>query len=85
MCVKQSASSRRRPPKSESLSRTYTAIKNVVEGKDNPHAQTFGLANDGVGFAPGNVALPADITAKVTDIQNQIKAGTITVPDTIKS
>src|SRR5262249_53125616 len=31
---------------------TYTAIKNVVNGTANPHAQTFGLANDGVGFAP---------------------------------
>jgi basic membrane protein A len=63
---------------------TYTAIKNVVNGTANPHEQSFGLNNDGVGYAPGNVALPADITAKVTDIQNQIKAGTITVPDTIK-
>ncbi len=63
---------------------TYTAIKNVVNGTANPHAQTFGLANDGVGFAPGNGNLSADITAKVTDISNQIKAGTITVPDTIK-
>jgi basic membrane protein A len=63
---------------------TYSAIKNVVNGTANPHAQTFGLANDGVGYAPGNITLPADITAKVTDIENQIKAGTITVPDTIK-
>ena len=63
---------------------TYTAIKNVVNGTPNQHAQTFSLANDGVGFASGNIPLPADITAKVTDIQNQIKAGTITVPDTIK-
>ena len=64
---------------------TYTAIKNVVNGTANPHAQTFGLANDGVGFAEGNIALPADIKAKVDDISAQIKAGTITVPDTIKA
>jgi basic membrane protein A len=62
---------------------TYTAIKNVVNGTANPHAQTFGLDNDGVGFAPGNLALSADITAKVTDISNQIKAGTLKVPDTL--
>jgi basic membrane protein A and related proteins len=64
---------------------TYTAIKNVVNGTANPHAQTFGLANDGVGYAPGNITLPADIKAKVDDISAQIKAGTITVPDTIKA
>jgi basic membrane lipoprotein Med (substrate-binding protein (PBP1-ABC) superfamily) len=57
----------------------------VANGTANPHAQTFGLANDGVGFAEGNIALPADIKAKVDDISAQIKAGTITVPDTIQA
>jgi basic membrane protein A len=62
---------------------TYTAIKNVVNGTANPHAQTFGLDNDGVGFAPGNVTLSADITAKVADVTAQIKSGALKVPDTI--
>jgi basic membrane protein A and related proteins len=62
---------------------TYTAIKNVVNGTANPHEQTFGLNNDGVGFAPGNVALSADITAKVNDVTAQIKSGALKVPDTL--
>jgi len=64
---------------------TYTAIKNVVNGQPNPHTQTFGLANDGVGYAPGNITLSQDIQDKVKSISDQIKAGTITVPDTIKA
>jgi basic membrane protein A len=64
---------------------TYTAIKNVVNGQPNPHAQTFGLANDGVGYAPGNITLSQDIQDKVKSVSDQIKAGTITVPDTIKA
>jgi basic membrane protein A len=62
---------------------TYTAIKNVVNGTANPHAQTFGLDNDGVGFTPGNITLPADITAKVDEVSKGIKDGTIKVPDTL--
>jgi basic membrane protein A len=62
---------------------SYTAIKEVVNGTFSGHTETFGLDNDGVGFAPGNLALSADITAKVTDISNQIKAGTLKVPDTL--
>ena len=64
---------------------TYTAIKNVVNGTANPHAQTFGLSNDGVGYAPGNITLSQDIQDKVKSISDQIKAGTITVPDTIQA
>jgi basic membrane protein A len=59
---------------------TYGAIKNVVDGKALPHELTFGLDNDGVGFAEGNVPLPADVKAKVDEVAAQIKAGTLTVP-----
>jgi basic membrane protein A len=62
---------------------TYTAIKNVVNGTASPHALTFGLNNDGVGFATGNIALSQDIQDKVKSVSDQIKAGTLTVPDTI--
>jgi len=43
----------------------------------------FSLANDGVGFAPGNVSLPADVTAAVTALQAQIKSGAQTPPTDI--
>jgi basic membrane protein A len=62
---------------------TYTAIKNVVNGTANPHAQTFGLSNDGVGYAPGNITLSQDIQDKVKSVSDQIKAGTVTVPATV--
>jgi basic membrane protein A and related proteins len=62
---------------------TYGAIKNVVNGTASGHALTFGLDNDGVGFVPGNLALSADITAKVADVTAQIKSGALKVPDTL--
>jgi basic membrane protein A len=62
---------------------TYTAIKNVVDGKDSGHVLTFGLNNDGVGYAEGNFPLSADIKAKVDEVSAQIKAGTLTVPTTL--
>jgi basic membrane protein A len=62
---------------------SYTAIKEVVNNNFAGHTETFGLDNDGVGFATGNIPLPADITAKVNDISAQIKAGTLKVPDTL--
>jgi basic membrane protein A len=62
---------------------TYTAIKNVVNGTANPHAQTFGLDNDGVGFASGNITLSQEIQDKVKSVSDQIKAGTLKVPDTL--
>jgi basic membrane protein A len=62
---------------------TYTAIKNVVNGTANPHAQSFGLDNDGVGFATGNITLSQDIQDKVKSVSDGIKAGTIKVPDTL--
>ena len=61
----------------------YTAIKDVVNGTFQGGTQFFDLANDGVGFATGNIPLSADITAEVTKIEGEIKAGTVTVPDTI--
>jgi basic membrane protein A and related proteins len=63
----------------------YDAIKDVVNNQFQGGAVTFSLANGGVDFAPGNIALPSDITAEVTRIEGQIKSGAVTVPDTIQS
>ena len=64
---------------------TFTAIKNEVDGKFQAGMETFDLQNDGVGYAPGNITLPADIQAEVTKVEGEIKAGTVTVPDTVQS
>ena len=62
---------------------TYTAIKNVVDGKFTAGALTFDIQNDGAGYQLDNFALPADILAEVTKIHDEIKAGTLTPPDKI--
>jgi basic membrane protein A len=64
---------------------TFTAIKNVVDGKNSGHSLLFGLDNDGVGYAPGNVTLSQAITDKVKSVSDAIKNGTLKVPDTIAS
>jgi basic membrane protein A len=63
----------------------YTAIQEVVNGTFQAGMQTFDLANGGVDWAPapGNLTLSADITAEITKVEGEIKAGTVTVPDTI--
>ncbi|HEU5438503.1 MAG TPA: BMP family ABC transporter substrate-binding protein [Ktedonobacterales bacterium] len=62
---------------------TFTAIKDVVNGTFKSGDDVFSLANDGVGFAPGNLTLPADIQAEVDKMTADIKSGAATVPDTI--
>jgi len=62
---------------------SYNAIKAVHDGTFAGGPQIFGLNNDGVGYAPGNITLSADIVAEVTSVSNQIKAGTLTVPSAI--
>lgn len=43
----------------------------------------FDLSNDGVGFATPSSAVPQDAVAKAQDFETQIKAGTLTPPETI--
>ncbi len=45
--------------------------------------RTFTLANDGVGAVPGNLALPSDVTAELTNVEGKIKSGALTVPTDI--
>jgi basic membrane protein A and related proteins len=59
---------------------TYTAIKNVVDGKFQGGALTFNIANDGAGYAVDNFQLPADIQTEVDAVKAKIKAGTLTPP-----
>ena len=65
---------------------TFTAIQDVVQGKFTAGTLFFDLANDGVGYAPSpNLTLSTDIQNEVTKVEGEIKAGTLTVPDTIPS
>ena len=43
------------------------------------------LANDGVSFATPSSAVPQDAVQKATDFENQMKAGTLTPPESIPS
>lgn len=62
---------------------TYTAIKSVKDGTFSGGVLTFSLQNDGVGYAAGNLPLPADIVTEVQNVSAQIKSGAITVPDSL--
>jgi basic membrane protein A and related proteins len=62
---------------------TYTAIKDVKNNAFKGGVDTFGLANDGVGYQADNLTLPADVMSALTDITNKIKSGSATVPDTV--
>lgn len=59
----------------------FSAIKDANDGKFKSGANIFSAKNDGVGFAPGNIALPSDVTAEVNKVLDQIKSGAVTVPD----
>ena len=59
---------------------TYTAIKDVVNGKFPGGALTFDIQNGGAGYSIDNFSLPADIQAEVTKVQGEIAAGTLTPP-----
>ncbi len=58
----------------------YLAIQGIVQGTFKTGAVTYDLTNGGVDFALGNIPLPADITAEVTKVEGEIKAGTLTPP-----
>ena len=62
---------------------TYDTINAVSTSAFKSGVNTYGLNNDGVGYAPGDVSLPSDIQAAVSDYTAQIKAGTLTPPTTI--
>src|SRR2546421_8016093 len=59
---------------------TYTAIQNVVKGQFSSGALTFSIANDGAGYAPDNLDIPADLKAELDKVQKAIHDGTMTPP-----
>ncbi len=61
----------------------YNTIKNTEDGKYSNNPAPFDLAHDGVGYAPLVSGLPDDVKAKAEDFANQIKSGSLTVPDKI--
>ena len=61
----------------------YDTIKNTEDGKFSNSPAPFDLAHDGVGYAPLISSLPADVKAKADDFANQIKSGSITIPEKI--
>jgi len=58
---------------------TYSIIKDTKDNKFKSGVVSFNLANDGVGFATPNKAVPQDVVAKVNDAAKKIKDGTIKV------
>ncbi|HEX9067384.1 MAG TPA: BMP family ABC transporter substrate-binding protein [Ktedonobacterales bacterium] len=62
---------------------TKTAIGDVVNNTFTSGDHLFGLNNGGVGYAPGNITLPANVLADVQTYSDQIKSGSLTVPTAI--
>jgi basic membrane protein A len=62
---------------------TYNSIKSVIDNLFIGGPLLFTMQNDGVGYAPGNISLPADIQAEVQKISDQIKSGALNVPTDI--
>lgn len=62
---------------------TYSITKDVVEGNFKGGIHEFELANDGVGYAPANAAVPQDIIDKVNAAAQDIKDGKITVSNQV--
>ncbi len=61
----------------------YDTIKNTEDGNYSNNPPPFDLAHDGVGYAPIAAGLPADLKTTADNFANQIKSGTITVPNKI--
>jgi basic membrane protein A len=59
---------------------TYTSIQSVVKGQFSGGALTFSIANDGAGYAPDNLTIPAELKAELDKVQKAIHDGTMTPP-----
>jgi basic membrane protein A len=60
----------------------YFAIKTAATASFVGGQRQFGLADGGVGYAPGNLTLTPDIVAEIQRVSDQVKAGTLQIPDT---
>ncbi len=57
--------------------------KQVAEGKFQAGVHMYDLTNEGVGIAPTQTLLPADVVTAVKDAMAKVEAGEIKVPNTI--
>jgi basic membrane protein A len=65
---------------------TYDAIQEVKNGSFQGGIQTFGLANNGVGYQIDHLSNPpSDLQSALNNMISQIKSGAVTVPDTVGS
>lgn len=62
---------------------TFAVITDVKNNNFKDGIKMFGLANDGVGYAPGNIALPSNVLSALQDMTKKIKSGSVTVSDTV--
>lgn len=72
------------------LKRVDTAVYDIINDAQNNQYDSFvasptkfDLAHDGVGFATPSSDVPKDASDKAQDFANQIKAGTLVVPEKI--
>lgn len=72
------------------LKRVDTAVYDIINDAQNgqyagfvANPTKFDLAHDGVGFATPSSAVPQDAISKAQDFANQIKTGTLVVPEKI--
>lgn len=63
----------------------YDTINDFEQGHFSDNPPRFDLSNDGVGYATPSSTVPADAVAKATDLESQIKAGTLVPPENIPS
>jgi basic membrane protein A len=63
----------------------YDTIKKVVDGTfAGGGVSYFDASNGGTGIGAVSPQVPADVTAKLADVQKQVADGTIKPPDTVK-
>lgn len=71
------------------IKRVDVSVDGVITDEVNKQfkagTKIFDLNNGGVGFTPGNVTLSSAITDEVNKVEGEIKAGTVTVPDTVSN
>ncbi len=60
-----------------------STITTFQEGKFTNNPPTFDLKSDGVGYAPPASGLPADVKAAADGLIDQIKNGTLSIPNTV--
>lgn len=60
---------------------TISIIRAVMTNSFHGGVRLFGLANDGISYAPGNITLPPKVLSAVQNIVNQVKSGSMTVPE----